>query len=232
MRYASTEPDVLRGAELQLYQAEHLCLLGGNGAGKTTLLSCLIGTAKPQRGKIRLQKNCRLAMLPQRPQALFTQDDVLSDLLEVGNEADACAWAEKLELTGLLDRHPFDLSGGELQRAALCKLLLRNADVLLLDEPTKGLDAYAKAELGAILKKLNADGVSILTVTHDLDFAASFADRCAMMFDGRVISADEPHRFFSGNRYYTTDANRIAGSWFPRAITCEEVVQNCREAGR
>lgn len=232
MRYASTEPDVLRGAELQLYQAEHLCLLGGNGAGKTTLLSCLIGTAKPQRGKIRLQKNCRLAMLLQRPQALFTQDDVLSDLLEVGNEADARAWAEKLELTGLLDRHPFDLSGGELQRAALCKLLLRNADVLLLDEPTKGLDAYAKAELGAILKKLNADGVSILTVTHDLDFAASFADRCAMMFDGRVISADEPHRFFSGNRYYTTDANRIAGSWFPSAITCEEVVQNCREAGR
>ena len=232
MRYASTEPDVLRGAELQLYKKEHLCLLGGNGAGKTTLLSCLIGTAKPQRGKIRRSKNARLAMLPQRPQALFTQDDVLSDLLEVGNEADAHAWAEKLELTGLLDRHPFDLSGGELQRAALCKLLLRNADVLLLDEPTKGLDAYAKAELGAILKKLNADGVSILTVTHDLDFAASFADRCAMMFDGRVISADEPHRFFSGNRYYTTDANRIAGSWFPRAITCEEVVRKCREAGR
>ena len=232
MRYASTEPDVLRGAELQLYKKEHLCLLGGNGAGKTTLLSCLIGTAKPQRGKIRRSKNARLAMLPQRPQALFTQDDVLSDLLEVGNETDARAWAEKLELTGLLDRHPFDLSGGELQRAALCKLLLRNADVLLLDEPTKGLDAYAKAELGAILKKLNADGVSILTVTHDLDFAASFADRCAMMFDGRVISADEPHRFFSGNRYYTTDANRIAGSWFPSAITCEEVVQNCREAGR
>ena len=231
MRYAPTEPDVLRGAELQLYKAEHLCLLGGNGAGKTTLLSCLIGTAKPQRGKIRLQKNCRLAMLPQRPQALFTQDDVLSDLLEVGEETDARAWAEKLELTGLLDRHPFDLSGGELQRAALCKLLLRNADVLLLDEPTKGLDAYAKAELGAILKKLNADGVSILTVTHDLDFAASFADRCAMMFDGRVISADEPHRFFSGNRYYTTDANRIAGNWFPDAITCEEVVRKCREAG-
>ena len=74
--------------------------------------------------------------------------------------------------------------------------------------------------------------MSILTVTHDLDFAACFADRCAMMFDGRVISADEPHRFFSGNRYYTTDANRIAGSWFPSAITCEEVVQNCREAGR
>ena len=92
--------------------------------------------------------------------------------------------------------------------------------------------SYAKAELGEILKKLNADGVSILTVTHDLDFAASFADRCAMMFDGRVISADEPHRFFSGNRYYTTDANRIAGSWFPSAITCEEVVRKCRGAGR
>ena len=231
MRYEAAEPDVLRGAEMQLYKGEHLCLLGGNGAGKTTLLSCLIGTVKPQRGKIRLFKGCRLAMLPQRPQALFTQDDVLSDLLEAGSEEAAHTWADKLELTELLDRHPFDLSGGELQRAALCKLLLRNADVLLLDEPTKGLDAYAKRALGEILRRLNADGVSILTVTHDLDFAACFADRCAMMFDGRVISADEPHRFFAGNRYYTTDANRIAGSWYPGAITCEEVVQRCREAG-
>ena len=89
---------------------------------------------------------------PAAPAGAFSRRTMLSDLLEVGEETDARAWAEKLELTGLLDRHPFDLSGGELQRAALCKLLLRNADVLLLDEPTKGLDAYAKAELGAILK--------------------------------------------------------------------------------
>lgn len=231
MRYASSEPDVLRGAELQLYKGERLCLLGGNGVGKTTLLSCLVGTAKPQRGKIRLAKGCRLAMLPQRPQALFTQDTVLSDLPEVGQEADALRWAEKLELTALLERHPFDLSGGELQRAALCKLLLRNADVLLLDEPTKGLDAYAKAELGAILRSLSQGGVSILIVTHDLDFAAEYADRCAMMFDGRIVSSDEPHRFFAGNRYYTTDANRIAGEWLPTAITCEEVISGAKERG-
>ena len=167
MRYASTEPDVLRGAELQLYKKEHLCLLGGNGAGKTTLLSCLIGTAKPQRGKVGLQKNCRLAMLPQRPQALFTQDDVLSDLLEVGNEADARAWAEKLELTGLLDRHPFDLSGGELQRAALCKLLLRNADVLLLDEPTNHLDLDSIRWLEEFLIDFEN---TIIVVSHDRYF--------------------------------------------------------------
>lgn len=231
MRYKTEQPDVLRGAELRLYEGERLCLLGGNGVGKTTLLSCLVGAVKPQRGKIRLAKNRRLAMLPQRPQALFTQDTVLSDLLEVGQEADALRWAEELELTALLERHPFDLSGGELQRAALCKLLLRKADVLLLDEPTKGLDAYAKAELGAILKALSQSGVSILIVTHDLDFAAEYADRCAMMFDGRVVSSDEPHRFFAGNRYYTTDANRIAGDWLPSAITCEEVISGAKERG-
>ena len=237
-RYEQGGADVIRGLNLTAYSGELFCILGGNGVGKSTALLLLSGSRRPYRGKVS-RSGKTVALLPQNPQLLFVKHVLEEDLwqgLPGGRTPENRARMERVlrlcNLAGLLDRHPFDLSGGELQRAALCKLLLRNADVLLLDEPTKGLDAYAKAELGAILKKLNADGVSILTVTHDLDFAASFADRCAMMFDGRVISADEPHRFFSGNRYYTTDANRIAGSWFPSAITCEEVVQNCREAGR
>ena len=131
-------------------------------------------------------------------------------------------------LEDLLERHPYDLSGGETQRLSLGKLLLRNAEVLILDEPTKGLDAYAKAGLAKILKDLCRDGVSILVVTHDVEFAATYASRCALMFDGQLLSDGGPHAFFAGNRFYTTDANRIAGELFPDAITCEEVIALCK----
>lgn len=228
-RYGPEQPDILRGAELSLQPGELMCLLGGNGAGKTTLLKVLMGTYKPQRGKVTTGKESKLAMLPQTPQALFTQDTVLLDLLEAGPEPEARMWAERLELTPLLEQHPFDLSGGEMQRAALCKLLLRHATILLLDEPTKGLDAYAKQKLANILRELNSKGTTVLVVTHDVEFAATWADRCAMMFDGRIISTDKPKSFFAGNRFYTTDANRIAGAWFPEAVTCEEVIARCRE---
>lgn len=229
-RYGQEQEDILRGTGLSLYSGELLCLLGGNGAGKTTLLKVLAGVQRPQRGKAVLAKSAHLAMLPQNPQAIFTEDTVLLDLLDAGSEAEARRWAERLELTPLLDRHPFDLSGGEMQRAAVCKLLLRHANVLLLDEPTKGLDAYAKRELAGVLRGLADCGTAILAVTHDVDFAAAWSDRCAMMFDGRIISTDEPHAFFSGNRFYTTDANRIASQWFPEAVTCEEVISCCQEA--
>ena len=201
MRYAPTEPDVLRGAELQLYKAEHLCLLGGNGAGKTTLLSCLIGTAKPQRGKIRLQKNCRLAMLPQRPQALFTQDDVLSDSLEVGEETDARAWAEKLELTGLLDRHPFDLSGGELQRVLLALALEPMPNILILDEPLSGVDVEGMSLLMDMLDEIRKKfDLSILMTTHDFSMLERYCDQVVLL-QGKILRRGTPLDVLSSDEF-------------------------------
>ena len=230
-RYDETGADVLRGLDLELWRGELLCLLGGNGAGKTTLMKLLAGIKKPYRGKVRSAKDVKLCMLPQNALSLFTYDTVGRELLESadGDEAHARAMAEKLELDGLLERHPYDLSGGEVQRAAIAKLLLRRGNVLLLDEPTKGLDAYAKRQLAEMLRGVAAEGVSILMVTHDVEFAASYVDRCALLFDGLVISTDEPHAFFAGNRFYTTDANLIAADWFPGDITCEEVIASCRK---
>ena len=230
-RYNEKSADVLRGASIKLNMGELFCLLGGNGAGKTTILKILAGLAKPYRGKTKLAKDKKLCMLPQNARALFVADTAEKELLDSsdGNKEKALQMAEKLELTPLLGRHPYDLSGGETQRLALGKLLLRDADVLILDEPTKGLDAYAKAELAKILKGLCADGVSILVVTHDVEFAAMYADRCALMFDGQLMSEGDPHDFFAGNRFYTTDANRIASEVFPEAITCEEVIEKCRK---
>ena len=209
-----------------------LCLLGGNGAGKTTLMQALAGLRKPYRGKVKLAKGQRLCMLPQNARSLFVADTVEKELLDSAEQdkAKAVQMAEKLELTPLLARHPYDLSGGEIQRLAVGKLLLREATVLLLDEPTKGLDAYAKAELAQLLLALCREGASILVVTHDVEFAARYATGCALMFDGLLLSEGEPHDFFAGNRFYTTDANRIAAEHFPMDITCEEVIASCRSS--
>ena len=250
-RYEEKGKDILRGLNLSVRSGELLALLGGNGAGKSTLLRILCGLKKPLRGKVKKEKALRLAMLPQSPQALFVYDSVWEDLLdaakqgrgarfvdkEAAGSAEAAAdrareIAAKLELTDKLTSHPFDLSGGELQRAAIGKLLLQNADILLLDEPTKGLDAYLKQELAGILKKLTAEGITMLMVTHDLEFAAAYADRCALLFDGRITSEEEPHAFFTGNRFYTTTAGLIAEGYIPGAITCGEVIAGCEAAYR
>lgn len=230
-RYTEKGKDILRGTDVTLHQGELLCLLGGNGAGKTTLMQALAGFRKPYRGKVKLAKGQRLCMLPQNARSLFVADTVEKELLDSAEQdkAKAMQMAERLELTPLLARHPYDLSGGEIQRLAVGKLLLREATVLLLDEPTKGLDAYAKAELAQLLA-LCREGASILVVTHDVEFAARYATGCALMFDGLLLSEGEPHDFFAGNRFYTTDANRIAAEHFPMDITCEEVIASCRSS--
>lgn len=225
-RYERSGTDILRSLDLSLYEGEMFALLGGNGAGKSTLLKILTRIIKERRGKVIRKKGEHIAMLPQSPQVLFQYDTVWEELLEsAGQDVErAKAMAEFLELSDKISMHPYDLSGGEMQRAALGKLLLLDAKILLLDEPTKGLDAYLKKKLAGLLKKLTQDGIAILLVTHDLEFAASYADRCGLLFDGQVISEGEPHAFFAGNRFYTTAANQIAGNEIPDAITCEEVV--------
>ena len=140
------------------------------------------------------------------------------------------AMAEEMELTPLLETHPYDLSGGEQQRLALGKILLCQPTILLLDEPTKGLDPYFKQTLAGIFKRLCQQGITILMVTHDMEFCAEYADRCALFFDGEIVSCGTPTEFFSGNSFYTTTANRAASQWFPDAVTWEEVAARCAEA--
>ena len=130
-------------------------------------------------------------------------------------------------LAELLDRHPYDLSGGEQQRAVLAKILLLNPDILLLDEPTKGLDAEFKQTFGQILRTLQASGVAVLMVSHDIEFCAKYADRCALFFDGNIVTEAAPRVFFSGNSFYTTSANRIARDVLPEAVTPEDVISAC-----
>ena len=229
-KYDKDLPDVVKGLSLELHKGEFLALLGGNGTGKTTTLKLLANLKKAYRGELHITGT--VGMLPQNPQALFVKSTVREDLLEILPKAERKS--ERLaqvvslcKLAELLDRHPYDLSGGEQQRAALAKILLLNPDILLLDEPTKGLDAEFKQVFGQILRTLQASGVAILMVSHDIEFCAKYADRCALFFDGNIVTEAEPKTFFSGNSFYTTAANRIARDVLPEAVTPEDVIAAC-----
>ena len=229
-KYDQDRPDVVKGLSLEVRRGQLLALLGGNGTGKTTSLKLLAGLKKPWRGELEIRGT--VGMLPQDPQTLFVRPTVREDLLEVLPRAERKdAVLERVvslcRLTELLDRHPYDLSGGEQQRAALAKLLLRDPDILLLDEPTKGLDAEFKQSFGQILQTLQRSGVAILMVSHDIEFCAKYADRCALFFDGNIVTEGPPRAFFSGNSFYTTAANRMARELLPRAVTPEDVIVAC-----
>ena len=229
-KYDQDRPDVVKGLSLEVRRGQLLALLGGNGTGKTTSLKLLAGLKKPWRGELEVRGT--VGMLPQDPQTLFVRPTVREDLLEVLPRAERKdAALERVvslcRLTELLDRHPYDLSGGEQQRAALAKLLLRDPDILLLDEPTKGLDAEFKQSFGQILQTLQRSGVAILMVSHDIEFCAKYADRCALFFDGNIVTEGTPRAFFSGNSFYTTAANRMARELLPRAVTPEDVIVAC-----
>ena len=233
-KYDKDLPDVVKGVNLTVKKGEFLTLLGGNGTGKTTTLSLIGGLQKPYRGEVKL--NGHVGTLPQNPQTLFVKKTVREDLFEIFRgmklekkfQENRVARAVQLcRLEELLDRHPYDLSGGEQQRAALAKVLLLDPEILLLDEPTKGLDAEFKQVFAVILKTLQRRGVTVFMVSHDVEFCAEYADRCALFFDGNIVSQGRPRQFFSGNSFYTTSANRMARGLLPEAATPRDVMAAC-----
>ena len=247
-RYERDLPDVLKGMDIDVYKNEILCILGANGAGKTTLLRILSGVKRLYKGKYRVWgKKIKeysgntlyrgnIACLPQNPQNLFVKNNVHDDLFEVtkllsykkeDGEKVVTEVAEKLGIIHLFKSHPYDLSGGEQQKAALAKILLMNPKIVLLDEPTKGLDAYSKKTFAEIIAMLKAEGKTIVIVTHDVEFAAEYADRCAMFFDGQIVSCDNRVDFFATNRYYTTATACMTRPYFANAVTVDMATKLC-----
>jgi energy-coupling factor transport system ATP-binding protein len=233
-KYEKDSVDVVKGLSLKVHKGEFLAILGGNGTGKTTALSLVSGINRPYRGKVLLEGS--LGVLPQNPQALFVKKTVREDLQEILKKSSLSnddknrkigSIARLCRIEALLDRHPYDLSGGEQQRAALAKVLLLEPRVLLLDEPTKGLDAEFKGVFAGILERLLRCGVSIVMVSHDIEFCARHAHRCAMFFDGNIVTEGVPGEFFSGNSFYTTAANRMSRHLLPTAVTAEDVITAC-----
>jgi energy-coupling factor transporter ATP-binding protein EcfA2/uncharacterized membrane protein len=220
--YSRKEEDVVKGLSFKAYPGELLTILGGNGTGKTTAMMVAAGVYKPYRGRV--NHRGRVGMLSQDPMAVLTCNTVREEI--DGNEK----VAELMDIESLLDSHPYDLSGGEQQRVALAKVMLKDPDILILDEPTKGMDAFYKEKLAGILENLKKRGMSIVMVSHDIEFCAEYADRCALFFDGSIITEGAPREFFSGNNFYTTAANRMARHHFPKAVTVEDVVSSIKSS--
>ncbi len=248
-RYNKNDDDVISDLSLTVEKGEIYSILGGNGSGKTTALNLIAGLNKPYSGKIEISGKPihkykdnslyrgLLSLMPQEPRAMFLKDTVIEDLDDTlcnsgagdaaEREAEISDCALMLKIEPLLKRHPYDLSGGEIQKCAMAKLLLTKPQILLLDEPTKGLDSAFKHELAHVLRRLKSGGMTILAVTHDIEFAAMISDKCALFFDGGVISEGEPHEFFSDNDHYTTAAARISRGLFENAVLCEDVIELC-----
>ena len=234
-RYEKDSPDVLQGLTLSVPSGSLFAIVGGNGTGKSTTLKSICGILKPYRGKIEifgkshkkhknLFQNC-LSMLPQDPTSLFSKSVVEEELLEMCSESEKVNEIAALcEISDLLKRHPRDLSGGEQQRVALAKILTTQPKLLLLDEPTKGLDNHFKQAFAQLLCKLKQNGITIVMVSHDVEFCAQYADLVSMFFDGKILATQPPQEFFGANSFYTTAASRMSRGIYENAVTASDVI--------
>ena len=234
-RYSKDGSDVIKDLSLSVKKGSFYAIVGGNGAGKSTLLTLINGVNRPYSGKVTVNAR-NTAYLPQNPALILTGKTVLKSLYDtfIGSEIDKDEQnklvgkaVSALGLESLINRHPFDLSGGEVQRAAIAKLLLLNPQILLLDEPSKGLDARNKIKFAKIIKSLKSSGVTVVMVTHDIEFCAKYADACSMLFNGEITSTGTPREFFSENSFYVTSSSKISRGIIDNAVTAEEVIFCC-----
>ncbi len=244
-RYSKDGSDIIRGLSFCANEGEFVAVLGGNGTGKSTFLSILSGINNPYRGSVSIapqfekgEDDCDIpvACLPQNPQALFVKKTVSEDLLEAfdGRKFDRELKQKRFSqvvglcrLEKLLSRHPYDLSGGEQQRVALAKLLLLRPRVLLLDEPTKGLDSEFKETFAQIINSLCKSGVCVVMVSHDVEFCAKYSHRSMLMFGGELVSGGTPRQFFSENSFYVPSASRMSRGIIDGAVTDDDIIFCC-----
>lgn len=233
---------VLEDFTMRVPKGTLYAVVGGNGSGKSTALKAIMGICKPRRGKVKAAGKIRF--LAQNPKSLFTEltaaEELMAMLLpENGGaglkEADRTQRVGEtlsyLELTAQREQNPMDLSGGQQQRLALGKLLLTEPDILLLDEPTKGLDGAFKEKLAELLKDLCSKGKTVVLVSHDMEFCARYADQCGLLFDGQLISEGETRAFFRENVFYTTAAQRMSRGVCGDCLLAEDIVRALQEAG-
>lgn len=230
-KYDKKDKDILSDITLAFHRNSIHTIMGGNGVGKSTLIKNILGILKPYHGKIIYQNKNILkdkalmkdfAYLPQDPTLLFNQETVKDEIAK----SDFSVGADligKLDLDDLLERHPYDLSGGQQQRLALCKILLKQPKVIILDEPTKGLDSYAKDVLVNLLNELKKE-CCIIIISHDIEFAIKCSDYCMMLFNKHIIGYQKTRTFFNNNEFYTSVIAKVSKNIFEKeALLIEDI---------
>lgn len=212
--YGKNESDILTRLSFEAYSGKIHSIIGANGSGKTTLLKLIAGIKRPYSGKVKTFG--KTAYLPQNPQYLFTKDTVGEEISE--------QTAKAFELTAFMTQHPYDLSGGQMQRLALAILSQTDFDILLLDEPSKALDTFAKRELALYLKRLVKQGKTVIIVSHDLDFVGDISDYVSFLSDGIITLSGERRYVLSTLNYYTTQIRRITRPYLESAVSTEDLL--------
>jgi energy-coupling factor transport system ATP-binding protein len=215
---------ILDAVNIDLYRGQFTALMGKNGAGKTTLVKHLNGLMKAAEGTIIVLGNDVSAtsleqmahfvgFVSQNPNDYLTQETVLKELEFTARNLDIPCDAEKifvsLGLTGLKNAYPRDLSGGERQRVALASVLVGNPELIIFDEPTRGMDASSKRDLTCMLTNLRGQGKAILLVTHDVEFAASSAERVIILDDGKVVADGPAHEVLNECELFRPQVSQI-----------------------
>lgn len=205
--YSRDARPVLRDANLRVKQGSIHAVLGGNGSGKSTMLQLIANVHRPQHGKLRNTLLDSQALLPQNPKTLFVCDTVAEELAEWEQRcrytpAETAEMIEKYGLSTQVNQHPYDLSGGQQQKLAFAKLMLTKPQLLMLDEPTKGLDGATRLDIAHTLRRYCDDGGSVILSTHDLAFVQAVADTVSLVFDGEIACTVPCADFFGENLFY------------------------------
>ncbi|MNI21146.1 putative HMP/thiamine import ATP-binding protein YkoD [compost metagenome] len=240
-QYDKNTRHVHKRLSLTIKQGEFFVLFGGNGSGKSTLLHQIAGALKPQRGTIYYdgkamrkysvaERSRLIGYVAQNPLLYFTRDTIQEQLKDRLQRLGKAGEKQKLdellalfEIEDIVHKHPYDISGGQQQKVALALVLLAEPKLLLLDEPTKGLDPLSKLKLAGLLAALRERGTTMMMVSHDIEFAASHATRCGLLFDGAIVAEQETRSFLQDNYFYTTIIHRAVGEYLPTALTVKDV---------
>jgi energy-coupling factor transport system ATP-binding protein len=217
---------VLKDIDFSIKQGEFIGIIGGNGAGKTTFIQLLSGLLKPIKGKISSKKDLKLAYLYQNPIIHFSKEKVIDELLLVNEKELNSDTKELVKFFGiehLLNQNPYDCSGGEQQKIAIIKAMIKKPDVLVLDEPTKGLDPVSKYNLAKEFQTLQNNGLTIVMTSHDLSFVANYCQHCIMLFDGGIQVDNCPKEIFAENNFYTTFINRLVKDYIPDGVILDDI---------
>lgn len=212
--YGKKEPDILSRLSYTAYKGKINSVIGSNGSGKTTLLKVIGGIKKAYSGKVKATG--KVCYMPQNVRCLFTKDTVGEEI--------SPATAEKLGIADCINQHPFDLSGGQAQKLAFGILLEQNADVFLLDEPSKAFDAQSKKSLAEILKGLCSQGKTVIMVSHDIEFVGEVSDYVSFLSDGIISSAGGRREVLSSLKFYTTQIRRITAWNLDFAVSAEDLI--------
>lgn len=217
---------ITKNVSFEVKKGEFISIIGGNGSGKSTLMQLLTKIQKPLKGKVKYDKDISISYVHQNPMVHLEQETVALELnienIENINE-NTLKLIKFFKIEDLLTNHPYDCSGGEQQKIVIVKALLNNPDILFLDEPTKGLDPMFKEELAGKFKELQKNGLTIIMITHDIDFASDYSERTLFLFDGNIQIDTDPKELFYENKFYTTFTNRMVKNYIPKCITIKDL---------